>query len=175
MKSRWFTLIEILIVILIIAILLALSLGMTWGRVQILREKYAQEQFVSTYNTLFSRNFLTNYYSGVMYENLVVQMKKWDQWFVYLYNKNSNPIDSGQTNIEWNIAIGNLSWWDYTDLENVEIIFEPYKFWCILSGKNETWSVLDVTLLIDYKKKYCYQIKSNLCRLEKIDCPDEQN
>ena len=173
MKSRWFTLIEILIVILIIAILLALSLGMTWGRVQILREKYAQEQFVSTYNTLFSRNFLTNYYYGVMYEKLVIHMTKWEQWFVYVYSTGLNsPIDdTGHTSIEWNISIENLSWWGYSDLSNVEIIFEPYKFWCVLSGKNETWSVLDLKLLVDGKKKYCYQIKSNLCRLEKlVDC-----
>ena len=74
MKKRWFTLIEILVVIVIISILLALSLGITWGRVQILEEKYVQEEFVSSYKTLFSRNFLTNYYKDTIYGNLVVNI-----------------------------------------------------------------------------------------------------
>ena len=173
MKKRWFTLIEILIVIVIMAILLALSLGISGGRVQILREKYAQEQFISTYNTLFSRNFLTNYYDGILYNNLVIQMTGWEQWFMYSYNTGlNNPIGTGSTNIEWNSAIENLSWWSISNLGNVEIIFEPYKIWCVLSGNNHTWNILDLTLLVDGKKEYCYQINSNLCRLEKIDCPN---
>ena len=86
MKKGWFTLIEILVVIVIISILLALSLGMTGNRVQILEEKYIQEEFVSSYNTLFSRNFLTNYYEDAIYGNLVINIKGWEWWFTYSYN-----------------------------------------------------------------------------------------
>lgn len=174
MKKKWFTLIEILIVIVIIWILLALSLGITWGRVQILKEKYAQEQLVSTYNTLFSRNFLTNYYNGIMYENLVIQLKKWEQWFIYTYNTGlNNPIYTGKTNIEWNIVIENLSW-NSSNINEVNVVFEPYKFWCTLSWVNNTFSSIDITLRVDNKKNYCYRIDSKLCRLEKLtDCNGE--
>lgn len=176
MKKRWFTLIEILLVIVIISILLALSLGITGGRVQILREKYAQEQFVSTYNTLFSRNFLTNYYGDNTYKKLLINMKESSQWFSYSYYDNSDEIIySGTTNIEWKIQVYSMSWWSYSDLPVVDIKFEPYKFWCELSGNNNTWNLLDITLFVDDKKKYCYQINSNLCRLEKIDCVGSEN
>ena len=173
MKKRWFTLIEILIVIVIMSILLALSLGISSGRVQILKEKYAQEQFVSTYNTLFSRNFLTNYYDGVLYNNLVIQMEEWKQWFMYSYNTGvDNVIATGTTNIEWNIVVNDLSWRNNSSLYSVDIIFKPYEFGCTLSWWNETWNLLNIKLLVDNKKNYCYQINSNLCRLEKIDCSD---
>lgn len=166
MKKRWFTLIEILIVIVIISILLALSLGISGGRVQILREKYSQEQLVSTYNTLFSRNFLTNYYGDSLYSNLVIDMKQWEPWFSYAYNDASgNPIYTGQTNIEWNIVVESLTL-DGAHLDDVQISFEPYKFWCKLADLN--YQILDIALLVDDKKTYCYRINSDLCRLEKI-------
>lgn len=165
MKKRWFTLIEILLVIVIISILLALSLGISWGRVQILREKYAQEQFVSTYNTLFSRNFLTNYYGDKLYSNLVIYMTWWKPWFSYAYNALNGPIYTGQTNIEWNIVVKSLTW-DNTHLDSIQISFEPYKFWCKLN--NQGYKTLDIALLVDDKKTYCYRINYNLCRLEKV-------
>ena len=173
MKKGWFTLIEILIVIVIMSILLALSLWISSGRVQILKEKYAQEQFVSTYNTLFSRNFLTNYHGEQIYDNLVINMEKSKPGFSYSYNTTTNiSIYSGKTEIEWNIVVEDLSWFN-SNLNNVDIIFKPYEFGCTLSGGNKTWNLLDIKLLVDNKKKYCYQINSNLCRLEKIVCPDE--
>ena len=67
-----------LIVIVIISILLALTLGISGDRVQMLKEKYIQEQFVYNYNTLFSRNFLTNYHDEKLYENLHINMEKGD-------------------------------------------------------------------------------------------------
>ena len=167
MKKRWFTLIEILIVIVIISILLALSLGISWGRVQILREKYSQEQFVSTYNTLFSRNFLTNYYGDNLYSNMVIYMTWWKPWFSYAYNASNGPIYTGQTNIEWNIVVKSLTWDNSNSLSAVQISFEPYKFGCKL-GDGEWYQTLDIALLVDDKKTYCYRINSNLCRLEKI-------
>jgi len=172
MKKRWFTLIEILVVIVIMSILLALSLGISSGRVQILKEKYAQEQFVSTYNTLFSRNFLTNYYDGKIYDNLVINMTETKSGFYYSYNDTTNTsIHSGKTEIEWNLIVNDLSWFS-SNLTSVDIIFKPYEFWCVLSGWNTTWNTLDITLRIDNKKDYCYTVDANLCRLEKIECPD---
>ena len=173
MKNRWFTLIEILIVIVIMSILLALSLGISSGRVQILKEKYAQEQFISTYNTLFSRNFLTNYYGEQIYDNLIINMEEMKPGFSYSYNNAENiSIYSGKTEIDWNLVVKDLSWFDSNF---VDIVFKPYEFWCLLSGWNKTWDILDVTLYVDNKKDYCYRVNANLCRLEKIVCPGEQN
>ena len=175
MKKRWFTLIEILVVIVIIAILLALSLGFTGNRVQILEDKYIQEEFVSNYNTLFSRNFLTNYYWESTYENLVIQIQNGKWGFSYYYKTGSEENDTNISFIEWwkSIITGlQFTWLSHSLLENVDIIFTPYTFWCVLSGWNDTWNILEMTFVINKGKKYCYQINSNLCRIEKILCEE---
>ena len=176
MKKRWFTLIEILVVIVIISILLALSLGFTGNRVQILVDKYIQEEFVSNYNTLFSRNFLTNYYRENIYENLVIQIKENEWWFSYYYKTGSEQNDIEKFSVEWGKSIISdlqFTWWtSIPSLTEVDIIFTPYTFWCVLSGASTTWKILDMIFMLNNDKKYCYQINSNLCRLEKIVCSE---
>lgn len=170
MRKRWFTLIEILLVIVIISILLALSLGLTGGRVQILEEKYIQENFVSNYNTLFSRNFLTNYYRDNVYDNLVVRIKWWTGWFSYSYN-NAWGESIEQDFVRWDKYYITGLFLKGSAISDVDIIFKPYKFWCTLSGSNGTWGILSMMFLMKKnEKKYCYSINSNLCRLEKKNC-----
>ena len=168
MKNKWFTLIEILIVIVIISILLLLTLGISGGRIQILKEKYIQEQFVSQYNTLFSRNFLTNYYGESLYDKLIINMKQWEWWFSYCYDIGGSCHFEGAL-IQWGkYEIGALSL-EWSSLNSIDINFEPYKFWCVLSGSTRTWEKLDIKLSIGGRNN-CYQINSDLCRLEKKDC-----
>ena len=170
-----------LIVIVIISILLALTFGISGDRVQMLKEKYIQEQFVYNYNTLFSRNFLTNYHDEKLYENLHINMGKGDWWFSYYY-KSFDRVDSAdlseKANIQWgNYSIKNLyfTWWSQVDLSFVDIIFEPYKFGCILSWNDKTWEILELDFSVaDTETLYCYQINSDLCRLEKVNCPDKE-
>ena len=179
MKKRWFTLIEILVVIVIISILLALSLGITWGRVQILEEKYVQEEFVSSYKTLFSRNFLTNYYKDTIYGNLVVKIKWWTGWFSYSYN-NAWGESIGQDFVRWDKYYITGLKLDNNPVSYVDIIFKPYNFGCTLSGSIGTWKELKMVFVMKAsnksRKQYCYNINYNLCRLDSVTCLDsDQN
>jgi len=174
MKKKWFTLIEIMIVIVIISILLALTLWISWRRIQILKNKSVQEQFTYTYNSLFSRNLLTNYYNGELYSNMTIHLTGGENKFLYCYKKAKTDWEICDVdNIQWgNYLIKELafSWSSLTTLTKADIIFNPYVLWCTLSWNNQTWWILNIKMAINDDQDYCVKINANLCKLEKISC-----
>lgn len=181
MNKKWFTLIEMLIVIVIIGILLTLSMRISWDRIQVLKTKSVWEQVVYNYNNLYVKNLLTNYYGQEMYENMIIRFSKWDTKLNYYYDIYS---DSESDNDPWLSEI--VQWWKY-EVENVYfdwnktigdsayLIFEPYKIWCFLSNdytdyEGPSYKKLDIELLVNTNKKYCFEISSDLCKLKVIDC-----
>lgn len=190
MNKKWFTLIEMLIVIVIIGILLTLSMRISWDRIQVLKTKSVWEQIVYNYNNLYVKNLLTNYYGQEMYENMVIRFSKWDtklSYFYYTYPDSESTSD----NDYWLSEI--VQWWKY-EVENVYfdwnlnkssndnktayVVFEPYKIWCKLSDKNpkesdgkaSEYSKLNIDLLVNWSRKYCFEIQSDLCKMEVVDC-----
>jgi prepilin-type N-terminal cleavage/methylation domain-containing protein len=190
MNKKWFTLIEMLIVIVIIGILLTLSMRISWDRIQVLKTKSVWEQIVYNYNNLYVKNLLTNYYNWEMYENMVIRFSKWDTKLNYFYDTYTNS-ESSSDNDFWLSEI--VQWWNY-EVESVYfnwnwnkssinnqtayVIFEPYKIWCKLSDKNPKesdgvvaeYSKLNIDLLVNWNKKYCLEIPSDLCKMEVVDC-----
>lgn len=172
-NKKWFTLIEIMVVIVIIAILLTLTMWISSDRIQILKMKSVQEQLIYNYNNLFSKNMLTNYYEWSMYENMIIKMIKDDKQFTYGYkrfNENEESINYKHDYVEWwNYKFTELLLdWHITD--NITIKLTPYILWCEISNWNTTWNKLISKVTINNNKKYCFQISSNLCKQENIDC-----
>lgn len=166
MKKRWFTLIEMMIVIVIVAILLAISLWISGNRIQILKNKSVQEQFVYTYNSLFSRNLLTNYYDWQLYDKMTIYFTWGNNNFLYCYN--TTPESCEQDKTEGGtykisaLQLGN------TTPNTIDIKFEPYVLWCKIS--NETEKILTIKLQLNDNEDYCMKINPDLCKLEKTDC-----
>jgi len=173
MKKKWFTLIEMIIVIVIIAILLALSLWISGNRIQSLKNKSIQEQFAYKYNSLFSRNLLTNYYNWELYDKMTIHLNNEWNSFTYHYKHNEEDIFSDNDGIQWGkYKVINLhfDWEENHPLQSVDINFEPYVLWCELSGGNKTWQILKVKLYVNDNENYCIKINSDLCKLEKESC-----
>lgn len=175
MKKRWFTLVEMMIVIIIVSILLALSLWISGGRVQILKNKSVQEQFTYTYNSLFSRNLLTNYYNWQLYDKMIIHLTLWENKFSYSYNNGDTELFSGYDNIQWGkytIEMMHFSGKVASTQPNqsAEIRFTPYVLGCELWNNNQTWEILKVKLKLNDMEDYCVKINSDLCKLEKENC-----
>lgn len=175
MKKRWFTLIEMMIVIVIVGILLALSLWISGNRIQTLKNKSVQEQFTYTYNSLFSRNLLTNYYDGNLYDEMVIHLSGWENRFLYSYRNNWEEIFSGYDDVQWGYYMIDdiyLSWDSVHKNPSADIIFQPYVLGCELHEKNRTWNILKIKLILNDNEDYCIKINSDLCKLEKEPCPE---
>lgn len=190
MNKKWFTLIEMLIVIVIIGILLTLSMRISWDRIQVLKTKSVWEQIVYNYNNLYVKNLLTNYYGQEMYENMVIRFSKWDTKLSYFYDTYPDS-ESTSDNDYWLSEI--VQWWKY-EVENVYfdwnlnkssndnktayVVFEPYKIWCKISDENPKesdsnvpeYNRLNIDLLVNWSRKYCFEIHSDLCKMEVTDC-----
>lgn len=172
MKKRWFTLIEMMIVIVIISILLALTLWISGDRIQTLKNKSIQEQFIYTYNSLFSRNLLTNYYDWKLYNKMTIHLEKWANKFSYSYQDDEGNAFSEDDNIQWGrYEIEELKF-DETNssIQYVYINFEPYVLWCELSNWSTTWDILKMKLLVNDNEDFCIKINSDLCKLERESC-----
>ncbi len=168
MKKRWFTLIEMMLVIVIIAILLALSIWISGNRVQWLKVKSIQEQFVHNYNNVYLKNMLTNYYSWTIYDKMTVNFAKWEDKIGYFYSNYPEDVQYAFAK-EWMYEINQI-FLDERLFDFVKVNFTPYTLWCeIADSTGNTWKNLLLNLLIN-SKEYCFKINHSLCRLEKTDC-----
>ena len=178
MIKKWFTLIEMLIVIVINSILLAFTIGISWDRIQMLKTKSVQEQFVYNYSSLFSRNLLTNYNNWKLYDSLTIQMPLWGENIKYTYSYFDATEYSWTDRVQWGkYKIKNLFFeWNQSNitLQTVDIKFEPYVLWCEILSPNKTWEVLDIDLLVNDGKISCFKIDSKFCRLENRECDQQK-
>ena len=184
MNKKWFTLVEMLIVIVIIGILLTLSMRISWDRVQILKTKSVWEQVVYNYNNLYAKNLLTNYYNWEMYDNMAIRFWEWDTKLYYLYKMYSNEKTAQDNNpwlceiVQWGkYSIDGLYFdWSKNSVKNAYAIFEPYKIWCILSNEYpndesiHSYKKLKIDLLVNTNNRYCFEISSDLCKLQVANC-----
>lgn len=174
MVKKWFTLIEMLIVIIIISILLAFTIGISWDRIQMLKTKSVQEQFVYNYSSLFSRNLLTNYNNWKLYDYLLIQLPLWWKNITYSYKYFDDTEYLWADRVQWGkYEIKNLSFdgnQNNKTLSMVNIKFKPYILWCEITSPDKTWEILNIDLLVNDGKLSCFQINSNYCRLEKREC-----
>ena len=171
MKVRWFTLIEMLIVIVIIGILMTLSMWISWNRIQTLRTKSVQEQFVYNYNNLFSKNMLTNYYNWERYDYLIIHFQSWNNNLQYGYDtgwtivRNNDFLQDGRYEIK-DIKIS----WSNQTFESWNVILQPYILWCSIEVPGNTWQQMALKVLFNGMEENCFSINSSLCKLEKVGC-----
>lgn len=160
-----------LIVIVIISILLSLSMRLSGDRIQILKTKSVQEQIAYNYNELFSKNMLTNYHDGVIYDQMIIRFELDSNNIMYHYGvMNSDDAFENDFLQWWKYKISKMSFGDNNVLKSVELRLAPYVLWCDIVSWDITGKILLLDFEINDREISCFQINSNLCKMEKIRC-----
>lgn len=167
--KKAFTLIEIMMVIVIIWILMAATMRFGGDRIGFLNDKNVKEQFVSTYDTLYSNNMMTSYHLWDPYTNLDIDFVLWRAGFDYLYRwygsanifSDTTKVDGGEYKIV-NLTV------DWKDVDSINVSLEPYILGCKINWSDI--SIVKIDLLVNQSKNYCFKINSDSCRISSISC-----
>jgi prepilin-type N-terminal cleavage/methylation domain-containing protein len=165
-KIKAFTILELTIVIVIIGVLMAATMKFGWDRIGLLNNKNIQEQFLDGYSSLQSRNNMTNYYMSKIYQDMQINFELEKDHFDYQYNS-YDFVFNGRTYVEWwNYHINKLSL-DGEDVSAAKVVMRPYKLWCDIEDGQKS---LEIGLLVNNSRQYCFKIDSDVCRIRKISC-----
>ena len=165
-KIKAFTLLELTIVVVIIGVLMAATMKFGWNRIWLLNNKNIQEQFLNHYSSLQSRNNMTNYYMWKIYQNLHINFELGENDFWYKYDSYESAY-TGRTYVEWwNYKINVLSI-DWKDIKSASVIMTPYSLWCMIGND---WNELNIWVLVNNSKQYCFSIQSDNCRMRNVSC-----
>lgn len=167
--SKWFTLIEMLIVIVIISIMLSITLNLSANQTKALRFKIAREAFVGNYNNYIITTITTN-------SNNSILLFQWDT-----ISTQQPPIAlSGNTNnlILEDMASLQLATLDTTtvatNIWSRELSFDPTSWKCVMNSR-PWWSDPEYIkfTLKDRNSTIagiCYSIALSTCKIKQISC-----
>ena len=166
-----FTIIEMLVVIFIVTIILWITMSFSGNRIQLLNNQNTKEEFISAYNEQFLIASNSNYIDWTNYDKLILSFSVWDDDFSYQYKKGDMVVKSGRNDVLWKIQIKQLFVWNES-IQHLDIQLSPYELWCkFINGLNISKS-LNASIVVSVngnRKDYCFQISSQLWRLE--ECP----
>ena len=128
-----------------------------------------KEQFVSSYDTLYSNNMMTSYHMWDPYTNLEIDLILWWTGFDYLYRwYGSSNIFSDTIKVNGGeYEIINL-YVDEKEVDGINILLEPYILGCEINWSDASLAKID--LLVNHSKNYCFEIKSDSCRISSFSC-----
>lgn len=155
--KKSFTLIEMLIVLVIIGILMAATMKFWSNRIVDLKAQSLKEQFVGYYNDIYSQNLTSSFHNGIKYQHLSLTFTEGEplSWLALSSLLFSGLMLSGQKTT------------------SVQVTFTPYILWCSLTSDRTTWSIFTFqTYIPENGKQYCFEIKSETCKLIETRCAD---
>ena len=160
--SKWFTLIEIVIVIVIITILMAVTMRFGSSRMQDLKTQATKEQFLGAYSQIASQYLVSNYLHDKRFSQLFLNINSWSSALVY-------RLDSSKKNITWFVSPD----FRFSDIilndspaDQLQLKFVPYTLWCELSNWSEsTWLQASFRLFVLGRQYYCFSLQSSTCKL----------
>lgn len=162
-----FTLLEIVMVIVIIWVLMWATMKFGWDRIGFLNNKNVKEQFMASYDKLYSDNMMTSYYLGDIYKNLEINFVVWADDFGYVY-KWYNTTYSGLAYVDGgNYKIDKL-YLNSDEIKNLNISFVPYVLGCKINGLDS--QMAEISIVVNNSKNYCFEINSDNCRIQKSVC-----
>lgn len=165
--KKAFTLLEIVLVIVIIWVIMWATMKFWWDRIGFLNNKNVKEQFVSSYDSLYSNNMMTSYHQGEIYNELKVKSEKWKNMIEYSYNT-YGEVYSGRTFVDGGFyEINGLSL-NWKDIDSLNIVMKPHVLGCKINEKEDVkaW----ISILVNRSKSYCFEIDSDTCRISSVFC-----
>ncbi|EKD25565.1 MAG: hypothetical protein ACD_80C00016G0002 [uncultured bacterium (gcode 4)] len=164
--KKAFTLIEMVIVLLVIWILLAATMKFGSNRIIDLKAQSIKEQFVGYYNDIYSQNMTSSFRDGKKYQQLVVVLTTGIS-----YSVDALPLIDSKIS---GMSIQNLRFETEGMLFPLShLLFVPYQLWCGITDGTTSWNILYFNLVIpENGKQYCFEIKSETCKLVEQHCND---
>ncbi len=161
--KRAFTLIEIVIVLLVIGILMAATMRFGSGRIVDLKAQSLKEDFVGYYNELYNQNMTSSYRDKIQYKNLIITFES-GVWYQTDYN--AIVLSSKLSDVVFrNFML------DIKQASNVQIHLVPYQLWCTFTSQDITGNIFLFQLYVPQNgKQYCFEIKSETCKLIETKC-----
>lgn len=134
------------------------------NRIVDLKAQSIKEQFVSYYNDIYSQNMTSSFRDGKKYQQLSLVLTTG----VYYKVDSFSLIDSKISGIRINnlrFASGSAS------LPSATMLFVPYHLWCQITNASFSGNVLYFNLIVpENGKQYCFEIKSETCKLVEVRC-----
>ncbi len=164
--KKGFTLIEIVIVLVVIGILMAATMRFGSGRIVDLKAQSLKEDFVGYYNEIYNQNMTSSYRDQKHYQGLTMSFN----------SGMSFQIDDNPVLVAPHISVltfRGLILDTQTVSSSVQIQLVPYILWCILSSQGITGNIFSFQLYVPQNdKQYCFEIKSETCKLVEIRCTE---
>lgn len=162
--SRWFTLLEILLVLVIIGILLTVTLKFWGNRMQELDVLTLKQQTFDAMESLYRPRLTSNYYQGTTYDQLVLTFTSWTTLSSeYLLHDTVLWTDT-VVFPSW-VSVDTLSLWGKEE-ETVRVSFVPYTIDC--TANDTVWSDFHFRLQVK-NITHCYTF-SSACSLVEEKC-----
>jgi len=154
------------IVLLVIGILMAATMRFGSGRIVDLKAQSIKEQFVGYYNDLYSQNMTSSFRDKQKYQTLTVVLTTG----IYYLLDTIAKMDTRLPHMEiknLRFVTGGVSF------PAANLLFVPYHFWCTITNGSDTWAMLYFDFFVpENGKQYCFEIKSETCKLIEQRCVD---
>lgn len=170
MKTKAFTLVEMVIVLLIMGMIVILFTGLTGNQVQKLQQKTVKEQILSEYLIHYSKNLTSSIYGGSGYDTLKVSFQSGDNTIIFDYlqeNGSSVMSESIIGDFVWEKIISHPDSSTTPALPKVDIVMTPYEIACTIG---ETFDQIVLIAKIKDQEHACFEIKPKSCRMREIAC-----
>ncbi len=199
-KTKWFTLIEIVLVLAIVGILFSVAFNFSWDQIWLVQNKQTKSEFVDTYNRFYQNNLKSKRYAWSIYTWMQIILKWWTgEWFVQyspisktilnnglnknsqndLQNNSSKDLKLNKNLFEIKNKIKNWQIELFSWNSELKLEFKPLFPQCqIFFLKNKTsWaknfekSEDPVFFAVKYpNKKYCFSLQTPLCQIQETSC-----
>ena len=182
LKTKAFTLIEMIIVLIIMWILLMMGIWLSGSQVQKIQNKTVKESILSEWQSRYSRNLGSSSFAWEHYNTMNVEIEKWSNQIKFSYKNKGNTDDGWNENREYTFTdrfeIISISWYD----SPVTIKYKPYRISCSWwddNGWDEGWDSQKENKTLNFKARvnnsqdYCFEINSKNCRLMEVKCEEE--
>ncbi len=165
-KKKWYTLLEIMIVLWVIIIIMTITMKFGSSRIEDLQAQTSKDEFKNNYEQLLLTNMSSNYHNKERYNKIIISMMSWGNGFTYtLENDSENP----ETYTWYNnpkLEITKLQI-NNNEINEIETELIPYKIWCTIN--DQTWLLTHIETKAK-NKTHCFQIHTDNCKLEQINC-----
>lgn len=175
-KTKWFTLVELLLVIVIVALILSKLLSLSGSNIKELSFNNDNAIFLNQYNKLLSQSNSANYIDWKSFKESILNLKNQEKKFSIFYRNNTEEIELNFPELERTFLSGFILN-DSINFDEIDLYFLNDKIWCELSWNSNiynTWSLLfeivsDNLYTIEWKPKTKkYDINLDSCKIKYV-------